>query len=197
MVNLAMITYAMPPLLGGAPYNQWLNISSFWTMTTGVGVMSAALTFAGVLQTHLERVLGQDYMEVQQQLTLFYWILPLDRTGETLVAPPNFMLAASYNPGYQNLLKSLKPSTRQRLVALEFAYPAEEAEVAIDAAESGLAPQRCCPLILLAHRLRGAKRRRSRRRLLDAPRCLCGNADCRRDAHRGCGASGDDRAADR
>ncbi len=37
-------------------------------MTTGVGVMSAALTFAGVLQTHLERVMGQDYMDVQQQL---------------------------------------------------------------------------------------------------------------------------------
>jgi nitric oxide reductase subunit B len=74
MVNLAMITYAMPPLLGRAPYNQWLNILSFWTMTTGVGLMAAALTFAGVLQTHLERVLGQDYMDVQQQLGLFYWI---------------------------------------------------------------------------------------------------------------------------
>ena len=74
MVNLAMITYAMPPLLGRAPYNQFLNILSFWIMTTGVGLMSAALTFAGVLQTHLERVMGQDYMDVQQQLTLFYWI---------------------------------------------------------------------------------------------------------------------------
>jgi nitric oxide reductase subunit B len=72
MVNLAMITYAMPPLLGRAPYNQGLNILSFWTMTTGVGLMSAALTFAGVLQTHLERVMGQDYMDVQQQLGLFY-----------------------------------------------------------------------------------------------------------------------------
>src|SRR5271165_3944907 len=74
MVNLAMITYAMPPLLGRAPYNQNLNILSFWTMTTGVGIMSAALTFAGVLQTHLERVMGQDYMDVQQQLGLFYTI---------------------------------------------------------------------------------------------------------------------------
>ena len=74
MVNLAMITYAMPPLLGRAPYNQWLNVISFWIMSTGVGVMSAALLFAGVLQTHLERVLGQEYMDVQQQLTLFYWI---------------------------------------------------------------------------------------------------------------------------
>ena len=31
---------------------------------------------------------------------------------------------ASYNPGYQNLTKSLKPSTRQRFLALDFDYPA-------------------------------------------------------------------------
>ena len=74
MVNLAMFTYAMPPLLGRAPYNQRLNIVSFWTMTGGVALMSVALMFAGLLQTHLERVLGQPYMDVQQQLTLFYWI---------------------------------------------------------------------------------------------------------------------------
>ena len=51
-------------------------------------------------------------------------------------------------------MKSLKPSTRQRFVALDFGYPPEEAEVAIVAAESGLPAQRCRPLILLAHRLR-------------------------------------------
>jgi nitric oxide reductase subunit B len=39
-----------------------------------VVLMALALTFAGVLQTHLERVMGQDYMEVQQQLGLFYWM---------------------------------------------------------------------------------------------------------------------------
>mgnify|MGYP000143607203 FL=1 len=41
-------------------------------------------------------------------------ILPIERTGELLQAPPGFMLVVSYNPGYQNLLKNLKPSTRQR-----------------------------------------------------------------------------------
>jgi nitric oxide reductase NorQ protein len=50
--------------------------------------------------------------------------LPIERTGEQLVAAPGFMLVISYNPGYQNLLKSLKPSTRQRFVALSFGYPA-------------------------------------------------------------------------
>jgi nitric oxide reductase subunit B len=74
MVNLAMFAYAMPPLLGRAPYNQRLNIVSFWTMTTGVCLMSIALLLAGVVQTHLERVMGQEYMDVQPQLALFYWI---------------------------------------------------------------------------------------------------------------------------
>ncbi|HEX2944164.1 MAG TPA: cbb3-type cytochrome c oxidase subunit I [Rhodopila sp.] len=74
MVNLAMFTFAMPQLLGRAPYNQRLNIVSFWTITGGVVLMTLALTFAGVLQTHLERVMGQDYMDVQQQITLFYWM---------------------------------------------------------------------------------------------------------------------------
>ena len=41
-------------------------------------------------------------------------VLPIERTGEVLVAPPGFMLVISYNPGYQNLLKSLKPSTPMR-----------------------------------------------------------------------------------
>ncbi|GIX21321.1 MAG: hypothetical protein KatS3mg121_0104 [Gammaproteobacteria bacterium] len=67
--------------------------------------------------------------------------LPLERTGEHLLAPPEFMLVVSYNPGYQNLLKGLKPSTRQRFVALHFDYPPPEAEAAIVAAESGVDPK--------------------------------------------------------
>lgn len=74
MINLAMMTYAMPSLLGRAPYNQGLNILSFWVMTTGVYVMSSGLLFAGVVQIHLEWVLGQEFTEVQMQLVLFYWI---------------------------------------------------------------------------------------------------------------------------
>src|SRR6478735_1645671 len=46
-------------------------------------------------------------------------ILPLDKTGELLEADPGFQLVVSYNPGYQHGLKDLKPSTRQRFVALE------------------------------------------------------------------------------
>ncbi len=53
-------------------------------------------------------------------------VLPLERTGELLEAPPGFMLVASYNPGYQGVLKGLKPSTRQRFLALDFGFPPPE-----------------------------------------------------------------------
>jgi len=65
-------------------------------------------------------------------------ILPLERTGEELQAPPEFMLVVSYNPGYQNLLKGMKPSTRQRFVSLRFSYPNPEREATILIRESGI-----------------------------------------------------------
>lgn len=84
-------------------------------------------------------------------------MLPLERTGELLEAPDDFMLVVSYNPGYQNLLKALKPSTRQRFVACSFDFPPEEEEVAIIAHESGLPEARCRTLVSLARRLRAMK----------------------------------------
>jgi nitric oxide reductase NorQ protein len=65
-------------------------------------------------------------------------VLPMEKRGELLQAPPAFCLAISYNPGYQSVLKDLKQSTRQRFVALEFDYPALELEKRIVARETGL-----------------------------------------------------------
>ncbi|NEV76629.1 CbbQ/NirQ/NorQ/GpvN family protein [Rhodopseudomonas sp. BR0C11] len=84
-------------------------------------------------------------------------VLPLERTGEELQAPPHFMLVVSYNPGYQSLLKALKPSTRQRFAAIEFGFLAPEQEIAVVAAESGLSSERVAPLVALAGRLRKLK----------------------------------------
>lgn len=84
-------------------------------------------------------------------------ILPIDRTGEQLEAPDKFMLVVSYNPGYQNFLKGMKPSTRQRFVALRFGYPLPEAEAAIVAQESGIALDRAERLVRLATALRALK----------------------------------------
>ena len=83
--------------------------------------------------------------------------LILERTGEELRAPANFMLVASYNPGYQNVMKALKPSTRQRFVSMEFGFPSPERETAIVSAETGLAQDRTRLLVRLATRLRALK----------------------------------------
>jgi nitric oxide reductase subunit B len=47
---------------------------SFWIMTSAMAFMTFVLTFAGVVQVHLQRVLGMSYMEVQEQIALFYWM---------------------------------------------------------------------------------------------------------------------------
>ncbi|MEM7092499.1 MAG: CbbQ/NirQ/NorQ/GpvN family protein [Actinomycetota bacterium] len=65
-------------------------------------------------------------------------VLPVDKTAEMVSAHPNFLLVISYNPGYQSVLKDLKPSTRQRFVSLEFDYPSVDAEATIVAAETGV-----------------------------------------------------------
>ncbi len=64
--------------------------------------------------------------------------LPIEKRGELLSAPPEFMLAVSYNPGYQSVLKDLKPSTRQRFVSLAFDYPDAEHEAEIVCREGGV-----------------------------------------------------------
>ena len=99
----------------------------------------------------------KDVTVVLHPLTDDRRLLPLERTGELLEAPPEFMLVVSYNPGYQNILKSLKPSTRQRFIAIEFGFPPPDAETAIVAQESGLPRERVAPLVRLGNALRDLK----------------------------------------
>ncbi len=84
-------------------------------------------------------------------------ILPIERTGETLSAPDNFMLVVSYNPGYQNLLKGMKPSTRQRFIGLSFDFPQADIEVEILMGETGVKYEMAKRLVTLANALRALK----------------------------------------
>jgi nitric oxide reductase NorQ protein len=84
-------------------------------------------------------------------------ILPIDRTGELLQASPDFMLVVSYNPGYQNLLKGLKPSTRQRFLALSLGFPEAGPERDILVTETGVSPAVAERLIRLGGNLRQLK----------------------------------------
>ena len=81
-------------------------------------------------------------------------ILPVDKTGEILEAHPDFLLVLSYNPGYQSVLKDLKPSTRQRFVAIDFAYPARDLEARIVAHESAIDLDMAMQLAKLGEKVR-------------------------------------------
>ncbi|MFN4149036.1 MAG: CbbQ/NirQ/NorQ/GpvN family protein [Rhodocyclaceae bacterium] len=83
--------------------------------------------------------------------------LAVDKRGELIPAPPEFMLVISYNPGYQSVLKEIKPSTRQRFVALEFDYPAPEVEARIVATEGGIEPALAQKLVKLGELTRNLK----------------------------------------
>jgi nitric oxide reductase NorQ protein len=121
------------------------------------GPLTRAVRNGGVC--YLDEVVEarKDVTVVLHPLTDDRRILPLERTGETLEAPDNFMLVISYNPGYQNILKSLKPSTRQRFLALSFDYPPADVETEVVMKETGLDENRARLLVRLARRLRSLK----------------------------------------
>lgn len=81
-------------------------------------------------------------------------ILPIDRLDEQLHAAEGFGLVLSYNPGYQSVLKDLKPSTRQRMVAIEFSYPKPEIEREILMREAGIDGAAADRLVALASAIR-------------------------------------------
>lgn len=95
-----------------------------------------------------------DVVVVLHPLADFRRRIYVDRLDEELQAGPEFMLVASYNPGYQQRLKEIKPSTRQRFLGLSFDYPGEESEIAIVARESDVDPSTSKRLVRLARRMR-------------------------------------------
>ena len=80
--------------------------------------------------------------------------LPVERLGLTLDAAPGFCLVVSYNPGYQSVLKDLKDSTRQRMVAIEFGFPPPDIEEKIVCHETGIDPGRAAELVRFAQAIR-------------------------------------------
>jgi nitric oxide reductase NorQ protein len=82
--------------------------------------------------------------------------LYLDRAGETVKAPDEFMLVCSYNPAYRSTLKELKPSFRQRFVTVAMSYLPAEREAAVLVAESGVDPATAKRLVACAAGIRNA-----------------------------------------
>jgi nitric oxide reductase NorQ protein len=80
--------------------------------------------------------------------------LPIDRLGTVVDAASGFGLVVSYNPGYQSVLKDLKDSTRQRMVAIELGFPPADVEEKVVCHEAGIAPDQAARLVQLAHAIR-------------------------------------------
>jgi len=80
--------------------------------------------------------------------------LPIERLGVTLAAAPGFCLVVSYNPGYQSVLKDLKDSTRQRMVAIEFGFPPTDVEEKIIEHEAGIERDRVAELVRFGQAVR-------------------------------------------
>lgn len=81
-------------------------------------------------------------------------MLHIEKLGEVLEAHPNFMMVISYNPGYQNVLKDLKHSTRQRFVAIEFDFPPRDIEAPVIEHEAKCDRQTAQQLALLGEKIR-------------------------------------------
>ncbi|WP_456475728.1 AAA family ATPase [Candidatus Pyrohabitans sp.] len=84
-------------------------------------------------------------------------ILPIEKRGEIIKAPDEFLLAISYNPGYQSVLKDLKHSTKQRFISLTFDYPPKELEKKIVMKESGIDEDTAEALVTLGEKIRNLK----------------------------------------
>jgi nitric oxide reductase NorQ protein len=102
------------------------------------GPLTRAVKAGGIC--YLDEVVEarKDTTVIIHPLTDHRRLLTIDKLGQVLEAADSFLLVISYNPGYQNVLKDLKHSTRQRFVALEFQFPDVERETRIIAHESAV-----------------------------------------------------------
>ena len=117
---------------------------------------------------------------------------PSTRLARLIGAAPGFQLVVSYNPGYQRMLKDMKPSTRQRFVALDFDFPPPEREIDIVAHESGVERAMAHTLVTLAGRIRSLRDRGlaevpSTRLLVATARLIASGIPCAQRVLRGPG----------
>ncbi len=101
----------------------------------------------------------------------------IDKLGEVVKAHDDFMLVASFNPGYQRGFKELKPSTRQRFVATTFDYPNAKIETEILVNETEIEISIAKKLVNIATKIRnltelGLTETVSTRLLVDAAKLI-------------------------
>lgn len=112
----------------------------------------------------------------------------IDKLGLTIKAHEDFMLVASFNPGYQRGFKELKPSTRQRFVAVTFNYPENKIETEILVKETNIDNDTAKQLVAIGNKIRnltelGLTETVSTRLLVDASKLIHGGLPKRLSTH--------------
>ena len=75
MLNLAIISYALPLLTGRKLYNTTRGQYAFWMANIGMLGMTTAFATAGIAQVYLERKVGMNFMDVQNEIAVHFVIL--------------------------------------------------------------------------------------------------------------------------
>ena len=133
----------------------------FLTLNEGAewidGPLTKAVRFGGVC--YLDEIVEalKDVAVLLHSLTDYRRILPLVKKGTVVTPPDEFMLIVSYNPGYQSVLKELKPSTKQRFVAIDFDYPPEKIEIEVIKNESSCEEGLARSLVSAGRKIRSLK----------------------------------------
>ncbi len=93
MIVLAIMTYAMPNLTGRKLYDHARGRMAFWLSNVGIFIMVSAFAAAGVAQVYLERVLGYDFGDVQNEIKPHFWVLI---TGATILSTGAILLIIDF-----------------------------------------------------------------------------------------------------
>ena len=118
------------------------------------GPLTRAVKAGGIC--YLDEVVEarKDTTVIIHPLTDHRRVLTIDKLGELIEASEGFLMVISYNPGYQNALKDLKQSTRQRFIAIEFDFPPFEVETEIIKTEAGVDNSTAASLATIGNKIR-------------------------------------------
>ena len=88
MIVFAIISYALPNMTGRKFYDTSMGRMAFWMSNIGMIGMTVAFGVAGVAQVYLERKMKLDFMFVQEEIEVHFYVLiimaTLFATGITL-----------------------------------------------------------------------------------------------------------------
>ncbi len=141
------------------------------------GPLTTALKSGAILYLDELAEARPDVVVVIHSLTDHRRELYIDKLGSTLKAHKDFMLVASYNPGYQRGFKEIKPSTKQRFVAIAFDFPSPTIEIQILINESNIEQAIAKKLVQIGNKIRnltelGLTESVSTRLLVDAAKLI-------------------------